>query len=148
MAFGSFKKLHLSTTRWKDSGRNKEERITMTKQFLKDAFFWGFLLWLIGYVLGIVLFAIIPLSLIGWIIMPIGIFITLWVLLKKMKAYSFSYYVLLAIAWPLIAIICDFVFLVKMLKPIDGYYKADVYLYYSLTFILPFLIGWKNTFRK
>lgn len=52
----------------------------MTKQFYKDAFGWGFVLWLIGYGLGIILFAFVSPDLIGWIIMPIGIIITLWVL--------------------------------------------------------------------
>lgn len=43
--------------------------------------------------------------------------------------------------WTLIAIIFDYFFLVKLLKPADGYYKLDVYLYYSLTFILPVVAG-------
>lgn len=109
----------------------------MTKQFFKDAFVWGFILWLIGYVLGIVLFPIIPHTMIGWVIMPIGILITFWVLLKKVKAESFRQYILLALIWVLIAVICDYIFLVKLFKPVDGYYKLDVYLYYALTFLLP-----------
>ena len=44
----------------------------MTKNFLKDSLGWGFVLWLIGYVLGVVLFAIVPPSMIGWVIMPIA----------------------------------------------------------------------------
>ncbi len=120
----------------------------MTKQFLKEAFFWGFLLWLVGYVLGIVLFALVPASVIGWIIMPIGILITLWVLLKKVNADSFNYYFLLASVWTVIAVICDYIFLVQIFKPVDGYYKPDVYLYYSLTFVLPLLIGWKKALRN
>lgn len=116
----------------------------MTKQFLKDAFLWGFTLWLIGYLLGIALFAVIPQSLLGWVIMPIGVLITLWVLLKKVKAESFKYYLLVAISWTLIAIVCDYFFLVKVFKPAGGYYKLDVYLYYFLTFSLPILVGWKK----
>lgn len=57
----------------------------MDKQLLKDALGWGFVLWLIGYALGFVVFFIVPPSVIGWVIMPIGIIITLWVLLKKNK---------------------------------------------------------------
>ncbi len=76
--------------------------------------------------------------------MPIGIVITLWVLLKKVQADSLQYYFLLAIIWTLIAIVCDYVFLVKFLKPSDGYYKLDVYLYYLLTFLLPMLVGWRK----
>lgn len=116
----------------------------MSKQFLKDAFIWGFALWLIGYVLGIVLFVVVPAVLIGWIIMPIGIVITLWVLLKKVKADSFPYYLFLAVVWVLIAIILDYFLIIKVFKPADGYYKPDVYLYYILTFIFPLLVGWKK----
>lgn len=116
----------------------------MTKQFYKDAFGWGFLLWLIGYALGIALFAVVPQNLLGWVIMPIGIIITLWVLFKKVKADSFQYYALLAVVWVLIAIVFDYFFLVKMFNPADGYYKLDVYLYYALTIMLPLIVGWRK----
>lgn len=113
----------------------------MNKQILKDTLVWGFILWFIGYVLGMVLFAFVPTSMLGWVIMPIGIIITLWVLFKKIKSNSLQYYFSIAIFWALIAIVLDYIFLVKMLKPADGYYKLDVYLYYVLTFTLPLIIG-------
>jgi len=116
----------------------------MTKQFYKDAFGWGFILWLIGYALGIMLFPFVPLSIVGWVIMPIGTIITIWVLLKKIKADSFQYYALLAVIWTLIAIIFDYFFLVKLFNPADGYYKLDVYIYYILTFVLPLIVGWRK----
>jgi hypothetical protein len=120
----------------------------MTKQFFKDAFIWGSMLWLIGYVLGIVLFFFVPASLIGWIIMPIGILITLLVLMKKVHGDSFNYFVLLACVWALLAIIFDYFLLVKVVNPADGYYKIDVYIYYLLTFVLPVLFGWKKYIYK
>lgn len=116
----------------------------MDKQFLKDSFGWGFILWLIGYGLGIILIALVPPSTIGWIIMPIGVIITLWVLFKKIKADSFGYYSWLAAVWVLIAIVFDYLFIVKSFKPADGYYKLDVYLYYALTFVLPLIVGWRK----
>ena len=116
----------------------------MSKQFIKDALGWGFLLWLIGYGLGMVLFSVVPLSMIGWVIMPIGTIITLWVLFKKVKANSFKYYVLLGLVWVLIAVVFDYFFLVKAFKPADGYYKLDVYLYYALTLMLPMIVGWRK----
>lgn len=119
----------------------------MNKQFLKDAVFWGFLLWLVGYLLGIILFMLVPSSILGWIIMPSGIIITLWVLIKKVKGNSFNYYLFLGAVWALIAIIFDYFFLVKLFNPADGYYKTDVYLYYALTFILPVVVGWKKSFK-
>jgi len=113
----------------------------MNKHFYKDAFGWGFALWLIGYILGILFFFIMPPSIIGWIIMPIGVIITLWVLFKKIKSGSFQYYLLLAVVWTLIATVFDYFFIVKAFKS-SGYYKLDVYLYYALTFILPIFAGW------
>lgn len=116
----------------------------MNKQLYKDAFGWGFILWLIGYAFGMMLFPLVPLSMIGWIIMPIGTIITLWVLLKKIKADSFKYYVVIAVVWTLIAVVFDYFFLVKAFKPADGYYKLDVYLYYALILGLPILVGWRK----
>lgn len=120
----------------------------MNKQLFKDVFVWGFILWLIGYILGIVFFAVVPPALIGWFIMPIGVIITLFVLTKKIIAKPFQYFLWLAIGWTLIAIIFDYFFLVKLFKPADGYYKLDVYLYYILTFLLPVFVGWYKNRKK
>ncbi len=120
----------------------------MTKQFFKDAFVWGLILWFIGYALGIVFFPMVPVSILGWIIMPIGIIITIWVLSKKIKEDSFQYYLFLAVVWVVLAIVCDYFLLVKLFKPENGYYKLDVYLYYALTFVLPLLVGWKKATTK
>jgi uncharacterized membrane protein len=120
----------------------------MNKQFLKDALGWGFILWLIGYILGFILFFVAPPTMIGWIITPIGIIITLWALFKKIKGDSFKYYFKLAVVWTAIAVAFDYLFIVKMLKPAGGYYKPDVYLYYGLTFILPLIVGWRKRSKK
>lgn len=117
----------------------------MNKQFYKDALGWGFVLWLIGYILGIVLFAFVPPAAIGWVIMPIGTVVTLWVLVRKVNSESLQHYVLLATSWALLAILLDYFFLVKVFHPADGYYKLDVYLYYILTFILPLVVSWRNS---
>jgi len=114
----------------------------MNKQLLIDTLGWGFALWLIGYVLGIILFFVLPPSLIGWIIMPIGALITFWVLFKRVKSVSFRYYLILSVVWTAIAVVFDYLFIVKALSPADGYYKLDVYLYYALTFIIPLIVGW------
>lgn len=104
------------------------------------------MLWLFGYVLGFVLFAFVPVSAIGWFITPVATVVTLWVLLKKLKENSLTYYFLIGVVWTIIAIAGDYVFIVLLLKPADGYYKFDVYLYYVLTFALPSIVGWwKNS---
>ena len=120
----------------------------MNEQLLKDSLGWGFILWLIGYVLGIVFFFVFPPSLIGWVILPIGLIITLWVLLKEVKGDTLQYYLILAVVWTVIAVVFDCLFIIKALKPADGYYKLDVYLYYLLTFIVPPTIGWWKTKRS
>lgn len=117
----------------------------MSSRFLKDSLGWGLALWLIGYVLGFILFFVVPPTAIGWVIMPIGICITAWVLLKKIKGDSFLYYVYLAAVWTVIAIALDYFFIVQLLKPVDGYYKLDVYLYYGFTFAMPLIAGWLKT---
>lgn len=114
----------------------------MSKQFLKQAIGWGFLLWLIGYVLGIVLFMFVPASVLGWCIMPIGTALTLWVLFKKISGTTLKYYAQIAIAWTLLAVVCDYVFLVVLFKPAGGYYKLDVFVYYAVTFVLPIIVGY------
>jgi hypothetical protein len=116
----------------------------VNKQFLKDSVGWGIILWLIGYVLGIILFAFVPPAILGWVIMPIGVIITLWVLFKKVKGGSFGYYLGVATVWTVIAVAFDYFFLVKVFKPAGGYYKPDVYLYYILTFILPVIAGFRK----
>lgn len=117
----------------------------MNKQFLKDALLWGFVLWLIGYGLGMALFAFVPLWLIGWIIMPIGIALTLWLAFKKVKGTTLQYYLAMAFIWMAIAVVFDYIFLVKAFNPADGYYKLDVYIYYVLVFAIPLVAGWMKT---
>ena len=114
----------------------------MNRQLIKDAFGWGVLLWLIGYGLGIALFTLLPPRALGWVITPIGIAITLWVLFRKVKGDSLGYYLVVGLAWTAIAIVGDYLFIVRAFRPADGYYKPDVYLYYALTFALPIAVGW------
>ena len=114
----------------------------MNRPLLKDGLLWGGALWLIGYILGFIFFAFVPTAIIGWVIMPFGVALTLWVVYAKIKSHSLPYYAALGAAWAIIAIVCDYLFLVQLLKPIDGYYKLDVYLYYALTLLLPVLVGW------
>jgi len=120
----------------------------MSKKFATDAFGWGFVLWLIGYALGFVFFALVPASMIGWIIMPIGAVITLWVAFKKVTGDTLRYYFVVALCWTLIAMLGDYLCIVKALKPADGYYKPDVYLYYTLTLAIPLFAGWRKTSRR
>lgn len=113
----------------------------MNKGKLIDFLVWGILLWLFGYLLGIIFFIFIPAKLIGWVIMPFGILVTAWVLKTRIKDHRLQYFVALGLVWMLIAVLMDYLFIVKMLKPVGGYYKLDVYLYYLLTWLMPVILG-------
>ena len=117
----------------------------MNTRFLKDALGWGGVLWIVGYALGIMLFAFVPAPLIGWIIMPFGTAITVWVTFTKVKGDTLRYFGLVGVVWLLIAVGGDYVFIVKAFKPADGYYKLDVYLYYALTLAIPLIVGWRKS---
>ncbi|MFO0703862.1 MAG: hypothetical protein U0525_04015 [Patescibacteria group bacterium] len=118
-----------------------------TKLMLVDGLGWGFLLWFIGYILGIVFFMFLPPNMIGWAIMPIGLAMTLWVLMKKVKAKSFREFMILAFVWTFLAVFLDYFLLVKVFKPVDGYYKLDVYFYYLSTFTLPLMVWFVKKFE-
>jgi hypothetical protein len=113
----------------------------MRTRLLKDSLGWGFLLWLIGYVLGVGLFFALPPSMLGWVITPIALAMTLWVLLRGVNGESLAYYAVVALVWTGIAVVFDYLFIVKAFNPPDGYYKLDVYLYYALTFALPLIVS-------
>lgn len=117
------------------------------QQLMKDSLGWGLALWFLGYVLGIILIFVVPASLIGWIIMPIGTIVTFWVLFKKVKADSFRHYLILAVVWTAIAVVFDYLFIVKTFNPTDGYYKLDVYVYYAITFVGPLIAAWLKRYH-
>ena len=116
----------------------------MQPRLLKDACGWGFVLWLVGYAFGLLLFPLVPAAVIGWIITPFGTAITVWIAFTKVKGTSLRYFTIVGLAWLLIAVGGDYVFIVKAFSPPDGYYKLDVYLYYALTLAIPLVAGWKR----
>src|SRR5690348_13548373 len=98
------------------------------ENLLRDGLGWGFLLWLLGYILGIIFFMILPPAIIGWVITPLATTVSLWVLIKRIKAHSFVYYLLIAVIWLALAVVLDYLLIVKTFKPEDGYYKSDVFI--------------------
>jgi len=105
----------------------------------KDVLGWGVALWFIGYVLGIILIPAVGPRMVGWTILPIGVALTWWVLARKIRGEHVAQYALVGIVWVGIAIVLDYLFIVKAFHPADGYYKADVYAYYGITAILPLI---------
>ncbi|MCP3987370.1 MAG: hypothetical protein GY723_23535 [bacterium] len=104
---------------------------------LRDCIGWGFALWLVGYLLGFLFYALVPPEAIGWYVMPIGTAMTLFVLWKWVRVDAVGHALLLGAVWSALAVVLDYVFILKLLNPPDGYYKLDVYLYYFLAFVLP-----------
>jgi hypothetical protein len=114
------------------------------KEKIKNMVFWGFVLWLFGYIAGIILFFVLPKDAIGWVITPFATLLTIWVLFKKVKRPELTCYFGTGMIWTVMAVALDYIFLVKLLNTGVAYYKPDVFLYYILTFTLPISIGyWK-----
>jgi hypothetical protein len=117
--------------------------MTNKEKFI-NTLLWGLALWFVGYVLGIILFFVVPKDMIGWVITPLATLMTVWVLLKNIKRPEFMDYFGIGVVWTVIAMIMDFIFLVVLFKTGAAYYKPDVLLYYFLTFTLPLAVGyWK-----
>jgi len=114
------------------------------KTMLVDAPVLGFLVWLIGYLAGIALYFVLSPDVLGWVLFviftPIVILLCYWRFGKRNE--SISYYALVAAVWLIIAVVFDYLFLVKLLNP-PAYYKLDVYVYYASTFLIAFLVGAK-----
>jgi hypothetical protein len=110
-------------------------------QMLKQNLFWGVILWLIGWVLGVVLFMTPLKPVMGWVITPIGTIITLWVLIKKISREQYLCYFGVGVIWTVLAVVLDYFFNVLLFSIGSAYYKFDIYVYYALTFILPLIVG-------
>ncbi len=113
-----------------------------------STFGWGLTLWLIGYIMGFAAYFLVPENLIGWVLMPFAALLTIWILLKVIKRPELMCYFGLGLVWTLIAVVLDFIFIVKLLDTGISYYKPDVYLYYALTFTLPMAVGYWKYNRK
>jgi hypothetical protein len=114
------------------------------KEKVKNMLIWGFILWLVGYLTSCVLYFLVPKEFIGWIITPLATFLTVWVLLKKVKRPELTCYFGTGLVWTIMAIVLDYVFLVRMFRAGSTYYNPNVFLYYFLTFTLPIIVGyWK-----
>jgi len=115
-----------------------------TSEKIKNMLLWGFVLWLVGYIAGILLFFIVPKDAIGWVITPFAIAFTVWALLHKVKRPELMCYFGTGFIWTIMAVVLDYLFIVLLLKAGTAYYKPDVFLYYFLTFTLPTIVGyWK-----
>lgn len=114
------------------------------KTKLVDALGLGICFWLMGYVVSLILFFILPSSILGWVLLVIFTPICLYLsyLRFRKRGEGITYYLIIGVVWAIIAMILDYIFIVVAFHS-QGYYKLDVFVYYATTFIIPLLIGWK-----
>ena len=112
------------------------------QQWIKDTAGLGTGLWLIGYLASLVLFFTPFAGNMGWILIviftPITIAVTWW-WFRKRETLSLQYYAGVGIVWVVIAVVLDYLFIVRLFQA--TYYEPDVFVYYSLTFLIPMGIG-------
>jgi len=112
-------------------------------QWIKDTFGLGTVLWLMGYLASLVLFFTPFEGTMGWILTavftPVTIAITWW-WFRRRECLPLQYYAGVGIAWVVVAVVLDFLFIVLMFQA-TTYYKPDVFLYYALTFLIPVGVG-------
>ena len=111
-------------------------------QVIKDTAGLGTGLWLIGYLASLVLFFTPYAGVMGWILLgiftPITIAITWW-WFRERETLPLQYYAGVGVAWVLIAVVLDYLFIVLLFQA--AYYEADVFVYYALTFLIPVGVG-------
>jgi hypothetical protein len=113
------------------------------QQILKDTAGPGIFFWLVGYLAGMVLFFTPFRDNMGWIIAaiftPFTILVTWW-WFRNRGYLSREYYASVGVAWALIAIVLDYLFIVRLFGS-PAYYSLHIYLYYALMFLIPVAIG-------
>ena len=125
----------------------------MEKGFIKsrmiDIFVFGILIWLMGYIASLILFSFVPNNILGWILCIIFTPITFIIAYYRFRNRNLGLfcYFMTGVFWALIAIILDYIFIVKLFNAV-GYYKLDVFVYYSITFLIPLIIGLSKIKKK
>ncbi|WP_292371143.1 hypothetical protein [Methanoregula sp. UBA64] len=112
---------------------------------VKDTAGIGILLWLIGYLASLLLF-ISPLAgVMGWILIAVFTPVSILIVWRWFRGRDLplAYYAGIGLAWTAIAVVFDYLFIVLLFSA--TYYGPDVFVYYTLTFLIPVCIGlWKR----
>ena len=116
---------------------------------MTDYVFLGIAIWLLGYFASIALYFVVPADFLGWILFAIFTPVTAFICFLRFnkRKESLAYYQLLALTWVVIALVFDYLFIVKLLGAI-GYYKIDVVVYYVFTFLIPLVMGVRFGMKK
>jgi len=78
----------------------------------------------------------------GWILLAIFTPLTVviaWWWFRQRERLAMQYYAGVGLAWMLIAIVADYLFIVLLFQAV--YYGPDVFVYYALTFLIPVGVG-------
>jgi hypothetical protein len=111
-------------------------------QWIKDTAGLGTVLWLIGYLASLALFFSPFAGIMGWILLVIFTPVTIaiaWWWFGKRERLPVQYYAGVGVAWVLIAVVLDYLFIVLLFQAI--YYGPDVFVYYAVTFLIPVGVG-------
>lgn len=112
------------------------------KQSIKDTAGLGTALWLIGYLASLALFFSPYAGVMGWILIAVFTPVTIaivWWWFRNREPLPLQYYAGIGIAWVLIAVVLDYLFIVLLFQAI--YYGIDVFVYYAVTFLIPVSVG-------
>ena len=111
------------------------------KQWIKDTAGLGTGLWLIGYIASLLLFFSPFAPVMGWVLLvvctPVTIAVAWWWF--RARDLPLAYYAKVGVAWTVIAVVLDYLFIVLLLRA--TYYGYDVFVYYALTFLIPVGVG-------
>ena len=112
------------------------------KQWIIDTAGLGTALWLIGYLASLALFFTPFSGIMGWILLaiftPVTIAVTAW-WFRQRERLPLPYFAGVGVAWTLIAIVLDYLFIVLLFQA--TYYGPDVFVYYAVTFLIPVGVG-------
>lgn len=108
---------------------------------LKDTVVLGVLLWLLGYIASLLLFVSPFAGIMGWILIAVFTPVSVIIVWRWFtgRDLPLAYYAGLGIAWTVIAVVFDYLFIVLLFSA--TYYGPDVFVYYAITFLIPVCIG-------
>lgn len=111
------------------------------EDWITDTLGLGTAFWLFGYLASLVLFFSPAAEIMGWIITaiftPVTIAITWWWFRARNR--TLAYFAGVGIAWTVIAVVLDYLFIVRLFQA--TYYAPHIFVYYALTFLIPVGVG-------
>jgi hypothetical protein len=111
------------------------------KMWIKNTVGLGTVFWLFGYLTSLLLFFSPFSGIMGGILTavftPFTVAITWWWF--RARNLALTYYAGVGIMWTVIAVVLDYLFIVRLFQA--TYYGPDVFVYYTLTFLVPVGVG-------